>query len=135
MGNFSLDLQAFAKQAGEHVELVIKKTALDVFSSLVQKSPVDTGRFRGNWQVGIGAINSNVNSSADFAKQHSLPNAENINKAQAALSKYTNQTIYISNSLPYAQRLEDGYSKLQAPLGMVRLTLIEFDTFIKNNTK
>ena len=134
MGNFSLDLQAFAKQAGEHVELVIKKTALDVFSSLVQKSPVDTGRFRGNWQVGIGSINNNVNSSADVLKQHSPPNAENINKAQAALSKYTNQIIYISNSLPYAQRLEDGYSK-QAPVGMVRLTLIEFDTFIKNNTK
>ena len=32
------------------------------------------------------------------------------------------QTIFITNSLPYAMRLEHGYSK-QAPAGMVKLTV------------
>ena len=36
------------------------------------------------------------------------------------------QTIFITNSLPYAYRLEyDGWSR-QAPAGMVRVTVVEF---------
>jgi len=33
--------------------------------------------------------------------------------------------IYLTNNLPYAQRLEEGYSQ-QAPAGMVALTIQEF---------
>jgi hypothetical protein len=40
------------------VNLVHRKVCLDLHKSLVMKSPVDTGRFRANWQVGVGAINS-----------------------------------------------------------------------------
>lgn len=134
MGSFSLSLEKFAKQAGENADLVVKKTAIDVFSSVVKKSPVKSGRFRGNWQVGIGSINHDISSPADNASLQTQPSTFNLSKAQSALVTYKGQIIYISNSLPYAQRLENGYSK-QAPAGMVRLTVVEFETYIKNNTR
>jgi hypothetical protein len=35
------------------------------------------------------------------------------------------QKIFLTNALPYAIRLENGWSKTQAPQGMVKLSLAE----------
>lgn len=128
-------MKQYAEKLGEQVDDIVRKTALNVFSSLVQKSPVATGRFRGNWQIGIGAINSKDDSPDDKLPLKSNPDDTNKRKAIDALKAYRGEIIYISNSLKYAQRLEDGYSKKQAPAGMARLTVVEFDTIFKNATK
>ena len=39
--------------------------------------------------------------------------------------------FFVGNNLPYAYRLETGYSK-QAPSGLVGLTVLRFNTFIQN---
>jgi hypothetical protein len=117
--SFSLSLKRLTEKTGDKADLVVKKVILDVFSSLVQKSPVDTGRFRGNWQIGIGSINGDTESPED------KPGNASISRAAIKINGLSTKRItYISNSLPYAQRLENGYSD-QAPVGMVRLTLIE----------
>lgn len=42
--------------------------------------------------------------------------------------------IFFSNSLPYVNRIEfEGWSKVQAPAGMVRITIAEFPEFAKAN--
>lgn len=76
------------------------------------------GRFKNNWQVGMGSINTTVEEAADASGSGSL------NRAEAALGSIKLGTvIYVSNNLPYAKRLEFlGWSK-QAPNGMVRLSL------------
>lgn len=40
------------------------------------------------------------------------------------------QKLFITNNLPYAKRIEDGYSK-QAPAGMVKVTIAEFDSIVR----
>lgn len=84
------------------------------------------GRFRANWQVGIGAINDDTSAAPDKSGQAALA------RGGAAIStwKIGSGTIYISNSLPYARPLEYGYSS-QAPSGMVRLTVQDFNIKIK----
>jgi hypothetical protein len=123
--SFTVSLKKLTDKAGAQADNLVKKIAIDVVSSVVNKSPVDTGRFRGNWQLGVGAVDGEINSP------ESKSGADSINRATNELAGFkSGKTIFISNSLPYAQRLENGYSS-QAPQGMVRLTVIEFKRNIR----
>lgn len=114
---FKRDFAALLKKAGDKAEMVVRKTALELQSSMIEMSPVDTGRFKGNWQCGVGVVNTATDSGEDKT------GAGAIGRTQAALGSWkVGQTITLSNSLPYARRLEYGWSK-QAPGGMVRLTV------------
>jgi hypothetical protein len=95
-------------------ELFVQKMVLEMDKRLVLRSPVDTGRFRANWVVGNGSVNHSTKESFIAAD-----NSIEINSL-----KVNGQVIYLTNSLPYANRLEYGWSK-QAPGGMTRLTAIE----------
>lgn len=75
------------------------------------------GRFKNNWQVGIGFINSAVEETPDASGSGSLKRAATVFDGLKL-----GMVIYVSNNLSYAKRLEYGWSK-QAPNGMVRLSL------------
>lgn len=108
-------------KAKDKTEMFAKMLAIDIDAALVMRSPVDTGRFRANWMVGIGAINTETFERFSDVSHEPLINSIKVN----------GQTIYITNSLPYAQRLEYGWSK-QAPDGMVRLTVAEMSSRAAN---
>lgn len=114
------------KRAGDKADLVVKKVAMDIAAQLVNRSPVDTGRFRANWRVGMGAPNMATSTSTDKA------GSSTVMAMTGAIDSYTTgQTIWLTNSLPYAQRLENGWSK-QAPSGMVRLTILSWRRAVSN---
>ena len=94
-----------------------RKITLDAFSEVILMSPVDTGRFRGNWQTAIGSAPSGTIEATD-------PSGNTvIAKVSGVVAGVTpGDVIYMANNLPYAQRLESGWSG-QAPAGMVRLTV------------
>ncbi|HEY0684762.1 MAG TPA: hypothetical protein VGD45_20665 [Steroidobacter sp.] len=79
------------------------------------------GRFRGNWQVSVSFPSSRPLDRID-------PNgSQTIEAGAAALAGFeAGPSIYIMNNLPYALRLENGWSK-QAPFGMVAVTVVEFE--------
>lgn len=126
LGSFTLDIQRFAEHAERNATAVIRKIALDVFTRVVMKSPVKTGRFRGNWQVQIGSLPGGVLELDDKS------GTATISKITAAvLGLKAGEIIFLANNLPYGRRLEYGYSK-QAPAGMVRITLQEFGAIVDN---
>ena len=115
--SFAANLNKLCERAKDKAHIVVRKTAFELQGMMIDMSPVDTGRFRSNWAVGLGAINT----SADAAPDKTGDAAKG--RAQAALQGWKpGQTIYLSNSLPYALRLERGWSQ-QAPSGVVRLTV------------
>lgn len=134
--SFTLHLKKITDKAGANADSIAKAIILQVFSSVVEKSPVDLGSFRGNWQIGVGAVNGNTQSPDDKKALKSPPSADNLLKAELSLSGYSSKKItYVSNSLPYAHRLEyDSWSD-QAPNGMVRLTVLEFRRMIRKATR
>ena len=126
MSNFALDLRKFAKKAGDNAEKVVRSVILDVDYSVIDMSPRDKGRFVNNWNVNINSIDKSTREDVDLSGDDSKA------RANAALVNFKiGDTAYISNSLPYAQRLEDGYSQ-KAASGMVKVTLAQYQTFIKN---
>jgi len=110
------------KKVGDKAEVVVRKTALELQTSMVEKSPVDTGRFRNNWFCGIGSINQNITDA--------VGNESVTRTAQALTAWKPGQTIFLTNSLPYSRPLEYGWSK-QAPQGMVRLTVVEYSRALR----
>lgn len=110
------------EKSKDKLELAMRRLILEANNRMIVKSPVDTGRFKGNWMVGNSRINFTTN---DDAKSNSYGAVDNYNKAIINALKINGQTVYITNSLPYSRRLEyDSWSK-QSPMGMVRVTVAE----------
>lgn len=122
MSRWSIPLDGLAQRAGIRLEAVAREVTFNAFSAVKTRSPVDTGRFRANWNVSFGAPNYSTTSSTSA------------NRADAEVAKALTLPIggvtYMSNGLPYASRLEYGYSK-QAPAGMVRITAREFANYVQ----
>lgn len=120
-GGFTIPLDRLAAMTTEKMETVARRATLEVFSSVVKKSPVDTGRFKANWNVSA--------SNPDYSVTSSVAQSRGEQQAREALVLPVGGVVYLSNGLPYARRLEYGWSK-QAPSGMVRTSVIEFKAFI-----
>ena len=103
-----------------------KKVAMAILQYVVLATPVDTGRARANWLVGINNVVS-VPRDNDFDKNGGTTITEGISNILTSDEK--NTTIYISNNLPYIGRLNDGHSK-QTAVGFVQ-TSVELAKAIK----
>lgn len=122
---FGLDISKFVEKAKAAPEQVVRRVGLDLASRVVLRSPVDTGRFRANWNVAFGRVDTLITPSTDKT------GGKTLERVRVQLNGWQpGQDIYLTNSLPYAIPLEYGHSKKQAPLGMVRITVTEFQTFV-----
>lgn len=121
---FELDIQRFVDKAKGNVDLVVRKVALDLFRRVIMKSPVDTGRFKGNWQVAIGSVPAGTLEINDKAGTATIAKV-----TAATMQLEAGQIITLVNNLAYASALEYGHSK-QAPNGMVRLTVAEYGAVV-----
>lgn len=126
MGAFSTGISKASEAIIGDVNTFFRKTVFEIYNGIVIKSPVDTGRFKGNWNISSGAVNYTYNDSAT-----SSPYGEpaNIDISSAILRLDISKPAFISNGLPYSGRLETGYSK-QAPSGMVDVTVVEYQARI-----
>lgn len=98
---------------------------LETQSRLMQKTPVDTGRARANWNLSIGEIDPAVDEEATSAD---VPGKQAEGVAVVAEFR-AGQVGYVTNALPYIPELEKGHSK-QAPAGMVAVTVAELQPLI-----
>lgn len=120
MGSFADQVNAHEADAIRLMDVAPREVSLEIFSRIIMKSPVKTGRFRGNWQVAIGSAPNGTLEIDD------KDGTATITKADAELmGAKAGDTIYLANNLPYAIPLEEGHSQ-QAPQGMVALTVQEF---------
>ena len=113
----------------DYPEKVVRGTLFGLTNRIVKRSPVDTGRFRNNWQASVNSINTTTTPTADRS------GSQAINKARGTINALKmGSTFYLSNNLPYAKRLEYGWSK-QAPSGMIRLSVAELQARMKEAAK
>jgi hypothetical protein len=96
--------------------------AIQAYKGITEKTPRDTGRAAGNWQISI-------DQPVPSANDRKLPvdgtwSAREAGKINPGSVKNF-PTIIISNAVPYILALEYGHSQVQAPAGMVRVTLVE----------
>lgn len=125
MTNFKADFTRIIEKAKGRIDLVVRKSTMRVFESVIMKSPVDTGRFKGNW------IASTATPSYVALENFDKSGNSTISAAMSVVDgSQVGGIVYLVNNLPYAHRLEYGYSQ-QAPNGMVRLSVAEFEQWLK----
>lgn len=143
------DIHNFAKITEDKIEQIFRLSAIQLFKSVILKTPVDTGRARSNWQTEIGKFSK---GEIDHIKNNEALIADMINKVNEGTIA---QGYFLANNLPYIQKLEyggyplapkqgswdkkkkdfvikteGGFSK-QAPEGMVRISLEEVKADLK----
>lgn len=126
--SFALELAALVEKTKGDLDKAVRQAVVLTAQSLVLKSPVDTGRFRANWNLGVGTMDVATSEATDKAGAAVVARVAAMMAEQKA-----GQVFYITNSLPYAKPLEYGHSK-QAPAGMVRLTFAELPGMINRYT-
>jgi hypothetical protein len=120
-GVFTAQIGAFVEKAKGNAEQVLRKVALDMFSRVVIKTAVDEGRARGSWQCAVGSVPAGQVNYLDKTGSETIAR---INAATATAK--VGDVVYLVSNLVYIWPLEMGHSK-QAPNGMVRLTLLEWN--------
>jgi len=108
-------IRASVNFAGVHRQ-TIRGTLLSFSRRVIRETPVDTGRLRGNWQSSLNVPENIPVERFQKAKTSGAASAD----ASATIDKLQIGDIFwFTNNLPYARRIEEGYS-LQAPEGMLR---------------
>jgi len=106
----------FSLEVLKEADDLSKRIAGEMLQGVIAQSPVDTGAFRGNHRVSVGSVDATANKS-----ETSNPLQKGIATIQSGGG--LGKIVYISNSLPYAERLENGWSQ-QKPLGVYATTFM-----------
>lgn len=125
MGSFADQMRAFAEKTHVKLETVVKKTAIQLMDGVVLRSPVRSGRFRSNWMVGIGYQVATTVETMD-----PTGDASRARVGPAMATWKPGVSIFLTSNLPYAKRIEYGWSD-QAPGGVVRLTVQDFRDYVR----
>jgi hypothetical protein len=131
-------LEDFIDVMNKSVVAVTKKLTVDTFNGVTDETPVDTGRARASWAIGIGAPSDWVPPEVDpqvrreRARRGGSPapifGPPPRGEAQAAIGLITGkEVIFVTTNLVYMEALEHGHSK-KKPLGMVRVTVATIET-------
>lgn len=132
MTSFALQLQQFRDKVGDRADDAVGLIVVRAAAEIDSRSPVGDakywqspppkgyvgGRFRGNWQLGV-----NVRPGGELSRIDPTGSATQGEIVAAIPESAAGNVYYITNNLPYANRLEEGYSR-QAPAGIVGLTVI-----------
>lgn len=140
MATFSAQILAWVEKTKDDADKIVRYALGTLDSRLVTRSPVGDatywkrpppagytgGRFKGNWQMSIGSPATGTKDLID--KDGSATIAAHASVVSVAKA---GQVCYLMNNLPYAKRIEDGWSR-QAPIGVVALTVVEWNNIVEN---
>ena len=135
LGSFSIDISKFVKKVPDKVNEMVRKIVFDVYRNVVMRTPFDTGRAMGNWQIDIDRMPTDILEATGQAMQDAVAQ-QLINKSHTIIAKIKNNSvIYIINNCEYIIPLEHGHSRLQAPQGMVKITIEEYQQYVKKASR
>jgi hypothetical protein len=126
--SFEREMRAAELKITQASEKTVRATALQLFTQVIERTPVDTGAARGNWRTAI-----NQAPIGTVERTGSGPALSEVNLAAARFTLA--DTIYLANNLPYIERLESGDWSRQAPQGMVAVTVNEFERVIDSEAR
>jgi hypothetical protein len=129
MAQWSVPFDKIAKKIGGDLLDVVKESSLFIFSRIILLSPVDTGRFRANW---ICSLDQPIDATREEEDKSGSITIERADKVISSM--LISQKVFLVNNLPYAYRLEHGWSQ-QAPRGMVEVAAQDFQGTVKRILK
>lgn len=123
--SFTAQLKRFADKAKRRPVEAQRQIFIELSRRVIVRTPVDTGRAKANWLPAIGQPVLATTEATDKAGTQTVAKV-----AATAAAVKGDQTLFLTNSLPYALPLEYGHSQ-QSPQGMVRISAREFQGITK----
>lgn len=132
--DFAVQLRDYLqRELPENIGIAQASIAYEAFRSIMERSPVGNpslwkgpapfgyvgGQFRGNWQL---TLNQTTETKLNRIDPQGTVTLQAGDRALGGLKPF--DTVHIQNNLPYAVRLEEGWSS-QSPQGMVALTIAD----------
>jgi hypothetical protein len=106
--NLSAKVAEFKRLCEQRQETVVQKSLIRTGTSAIVESPVDQGRFVAGWNFAFGAEDTSIRDGEFSGEAERMGS---INRLTSTLSGIElGMVFYFSNPLPYAQRLEQGWS-------------------------
>lgn len=121
---FATDLAKYRAEALAEADRKTRAVALQVFGAVMEATPVDEGRLRGNWMVSIDTPSNATTDEVENIKNGAPVSQKETLKINNEVAKFSlGASIHLTNNMPYARRIEyEGWSN-QAPAGMLRVTV------------
>lgn len=126
--HFNSALEEASKRIHRDMKGFHKKVIFETLKRIVMRTPVDTGRARGNWQIATGGPASGTLDVQGGAGQMAAKAMENAAAKLATITPYS--TVHITNNLEYIYYLEYDRRSKQHPEGMVEITLTEMAAWL-----
>ena len=115
--DFARRLFRIGRGIKENADRLVRETSLAVLTEVVVSTPVDRGRARGNWQVGLGEAPDPSPEEQEATKDTS--GQRTIAEGSTRIARRSSgQDVFLSNNVPYIGPLNDG-SSAQAPAGFI----------------
>ena len=109
----------FGVKALKDADKFTKKITGEMLQQVVVATPVDTGQARGNWRVSVGMVDKKTDQTEDKSGQGSIGRGIATIQSGGGIGKI----VYISNSLRYIERLNNGWS-MQAPKNFMQIAFM-----------
>jgi hypothetical protein len=108
-----------------------RHVALDLLTRVVERTPVDTGRARANWQVSINGPTTapirytRASHIAAERNERSVYNQTVEQGSEVIETVQEGESIWLTNNLPYIEVLEQGDHSKQNTEGIVAISVAE----------
>ena len=110
----------FGVKALRDADKLTKKITGEMLQQVVVATPIDTSAARQNWRVGVGAINPKADTKdTDGSGQGAINRGIATIQSGGGIGK----VVYISNSLRYIEKLNNGWS-MQAPKNFMQISFM-----------
>jgi hypothetical protein len=135
---FSRNIRKLGSRIENNSAALTKRVAKRTLQSLVEGTPVDKGVARSNWRTSLGNPTRSVIPAFSPGRHLGIGERANaraaiqagfatINQLRVGAKRGTGQAgsaVYITNAIPYLDRLRSGYSS-QQPNDWVQVALLE----------
>lgn len=137
MANFLDTINQWVEETETRIDETLQTIVFKVGESVVTLSPIDTGLFKGNWQLEIDQTASSSLLRYDVDGVATLSDmARKVNSFTAGQIAYIQNHVLYGNDLewglysgPTEKVTDEGFSR-QAPAGMVRITEQRFTRIV-----
>jgi hypothetical protein len=117
---FKLDIKKVAEKLDVSIGIIVTKIALEAWTKLTDRTPVDTGRAKASWTIKESSPSSVVPEPGDYFDPE-LP----------AKNYQGKKSVFVTTALDYVSFLNDGTSD-QAPAGFVEIVLAEIEVELEH---
>ena len=100
----------------------IKKAFVGLSTDIIMDTPVLSGRLRNNW---FPSVNQGTNKTTKYTGEKGAAATSRVSAVKFKLG----DTLYLTNNLPYAERIEFKGWSAKAPSGMVRKNLVRWEKY------